>query len=138
MSAVNIKVNYHLCRLANGEWPILAVMDDRGGCQVTEFLESVDDAEGQKMWARFGFTVDHSPPTNTEHFKPIHPKRGAFEFKTKHLRIFCFKDGKSIVCTHGLMKSRVKSYPTEEQKVMAEKDRYLASTVRKITDYEET
>ncbi|MEZ5124907.1 MAG: type II toxin-antitoxin system RelE/ParE family toxin [Thermoleophilia bacterium] len=138
MSAVNANVNYRLCRLGNGEWPVLAVMDDRGGCQVAQFLESVDDAESQKMWARFGFTVDHGPPTNAEHFKPIHKKRGAFEFKTKHLRIFCFRDGKRIVCTHGLTKGMVKSYATEEQKVLAEKDRYLASSSTEIIDYEGT
>lgn len=90
------------------------------------------------MWARFDLAAEYGTPTNPEHFKPIHPKRGAYEFKTKHLRVFCFKDGKTVVCTHAMMKSQVKNYAQEEKRVLAARDAYRASSQKEIVDYEET
>lgn len=102
------------------------------------FLGGVDQTEQEKMWARFDLTADYGTPANPEHFKPIHKKRGAYEFKTKHLRVFCFKDGKTVVCTHALMKSQVKDYAREEKRVLAARDAYGISQQKEVVDYEET
>lgn len=101
-----------LLRIARLEWDVLAVCDQRGGCQVLSFLDELTGLEGKaaadmltmlrRTVARFG------PPMREPLCKAL--GEGIFEFrrqpKGKKLRVLWFYGGTAvIVCTAAFKKA---------------------------------
>ena len=51
LTFVNREVNVKLVRIARGCWDVLAVLDDRGECQVLDFIADVEgQLAGRDRW----------------------------------------------------------------------------------------
>jgi hypothetical protein len=103
-----------LIRIRRHTWDVLAVCDDRGDCQVLDFLESLEanyDAAVDAMLALLRERVPvHGPPRRMPLTRDL--GQDLFEFrrepKGKRLRVIWFFDtGRVVVCTTAFTKDDV-------------------------------
>ena len=112
LTFVNRRVNMRLVRIAHERWEVLAVVDDRGQCQVIDFL--MGSGAGQSaaqssmlVFLRFRLPAQ-GPPRSTELCKSLGD--GIFELRRQpkgpKLRVlFFYDDGYRIVCTNAFLKA---------------------------------
>jgi hypothetical protein len=118
-----------LLLIGKGVWTVLAVLDDRGDCEILDLLQS-HGAPGERMLADLQHSVpERGPPKNTEASKPLRDKILEFRepvTKGGTLRILWFYDeGKVIVCANGELKKRDKTSDSLIDAAVAVRDRYL-------------
>lgn len=92
-------------------------------------LEALSDGSiaSSKLLARLKKAAENGPPTSKEQYHQINKKRGAWEFKTHELRLFCFQDDRRFVCTHVLPKNQLtnREYPAQERRVLDIREDYM-------------
>ena len=110
LTFVNRQVNMQLVRIAHEQWDVLAVLDDRGECQVLELLMGPDQSAAQRSMLRFlrSQLPVEGPPRNVELCKSL--GGGIFELRRQpkgpKLRVlFFYDDGYRIVCTNAFYKA---------------------------------
>ncbi len=109
LTFVNKRVNMRLVRIGREQWDVLAVMDDRGRCQVLDFLVSRSAAAHRFMFRflRLRLPVE-GPSHSAELCKSL--GNGIFELRRQpkgpKLRVlFFYDDGHRIVCTNAFTKA---------------------------------
>jgi phage-related protein len=112
LTFVNRRVNMQLVRIAHEQWEILAVVDDRGQCQVLELLagSGADPSAAERSMLRFlrSRLPTEGPPRSVELCKALGD--GIFELRRQpkgpKLRVlFFYDDGHRIVCTNAFYKA---------------------------------
>ena len=113
LTFVNHGVNIRLVRLGRDTWEVLAVVDDRGRCQVLDFLDQLGASYGAARRAMLLFLQlrlpeDGPPVSNVQLCKPLGD--GLFEIrrqpKGQKLRVvFFYDEGCRIVCTNAFCKA---------------------------------
>jgi Phage derived protein Gp49-like (DUF891) len=112
LTFVNRQVNMQLVRIAREQWDVLAVVDDRGECQMLDFLigSGVTPSPAQRsmlVFVRFRLPFE-GPPHSVELCKSLGD--GIFELRRQpkgpKLRVlFFYDDGYRIVCTNAFHKA---------------------------------
>lgn len=108
LTFVNRGVNIQLVRIAREQWDVLAVLDDRGECQVLELLMGSSAAQRSMLrFLRSRLPVE-GPPRSVELCKSL--GGGLFELRRQprgpKLRVLFFYDeGCRIVCTNAFYKA---------------------------------
>ena len=110
-----------------GPYEVLAVCGADGRCPVLETIHGAPTNEGAAMLARLQRAAETGPPKSAVAFHGINKKRGAYEFKTRAWRMFCFRDGQAFICTHVEPKNSVKNkdYPRHERAVLVQRAAYV-------------
>jgi phage-related protein len=112
LTFVNRRVNMQLVRIAHEQWDVLAVVDDRGQCQVIDFLmgSGAGPSAAQRSMLRFlrSRLPAEGPPRSVELCKALGD--GIFELRRQpkgpKLRVlFFYDDGYRIVCTNAFLKA---------------------------------
>jgi hypothetical protein len=110
LTFVNKRVNMQLVRIGREQWDVLAVMDDRGRCQVLEFLMGSKQSAAQRVMLRFLRLrlPAEGPSHSAELCKSL--GNGIFELRRQpkgpKLRVlFFYDDGCRIVCTNAFTKA---------------------------------
>ena len=81
------------------------VLEKDGVSEVSDFIQSLPQAESAKMAYRINTLKDHGPPKNTEQFKS--EGNGIYALKTTDTRVYGFFHGeKSFVLAIGFMKNK--------------------------------
>lgn len=110
LTFVNKRVNMTLIRIAREQWDVLAVKDERGHCQVIDFLTGPGKDKARRILLLFlqvRLPVE-GPPHSSVLCKSL--GNGIFELRRQprgpKLRIFFFyDDGCRIVCTNAFIKA---------------------------------
>ena len=110
LTFVNRRVNMKLVRIAREQWDVLMVADDRGRCQVLDFLMGSGQSAAQRVmlvFLRFRLPAE-GPSHNAALCKSL--GNGIFEFRRQpkgpKLRVlFFYDDGYRIVCTNAFCKA---------------------------------
>ncbi|MFL6235634.1 MAG: type II toxin-antitoxin system RelE/ParE family toxin [Thermoanaerobaculia bacterium] len=110
LTFVNRRVNMQLVRIAREQWDVLAVLNDRGECQVLEFLMASGQGAAQRSMLQFlrSRLPAEGPPRSVELCKSLGD--GIFELRRQpkgpKLRVlFFYDDGCRIVCTNAFHKA---------------------------------
>jgi phage-related protein len=110
LTFVNRRVNMKLVRIAREQWDVLAVLDDRGRCQVLDFLMGAGQSAAQRVMLVFlRFRLPAEGPSHSAALcKSL--GNGIFEFRRQpkgpKLRVlFFYDDGYRIVCTNAFCKA---------------------------------
>jgi hypothetical protein len=110
LTFVNKRVNMRLVRIAREQWDVLAVVDDRGRCQVIELLMGAGQSAAQRsmLWFLRSRLPAEGPPRSVELCKSLGD--GLFELRRQpkgpKLRVlFFYDDGHRIVCTNAFYKA---------------------------------
>lgn len=144
LTFVNQRVNMKLVRIGRGAWDVLAVVDQRGECQVLDFLAQLDPnyeaaRHAMLLFLRFRLPAEGPPVNNVQLCKPLGD--GLLELrrqpKGKKLRVvFFYDEGFRIVCTNAFCK-RETTPRTELALAKALRQRYLLSKGRGELSIEE-
>jgi phage-related protein len=144
LTFVNRKVNMQLVRIAREPWDVLAVLDDRGECQVLELLmgSGAGQSAAQRSMLRFlrSRLPAEGPPRSVELCKSLGD--GVFELRRQpkgpKLRVlFFYDDGYRIVCTNAFHKAE--RTPRTEVKLARDlKRRYFSAKRLRRLRIEET
>jgi phage-related protein len=111
----------NLLTLGRGRWHVLAVCDDRGQCEVLDFLEALcSDGERQRKHALAMLALleqsipEDGPPRAGERSGSLGDDIFEFRSVAGEFRVLWFYDkGKVIVCTHAFKKSEQRTDPAE-------------------------
>jgi phage-related protein len=121
-----------LRRIRRVNWDVLAVCDDRGGCQLLDFLGGFADpvdAAACNMLTLIARTCEHGPSRNTQLYRDLGD--GIFEMKKSGLRVLFFYDaGRIIVCSHVYKKQGQKLGHGQKERASDAKERYFAAKKR--------
>ena len=91
--------------LAPGKERIRFYLWTEGGrSPVQDFLESLQQADLDKMMARMQRYAEQGRLINPEHFKRLKGYSNLYEFKTFRVRVFCFLDEDRMVLVEGCFK----------------------------------
>jgi phage-related protein len=115
-----------LREVISDQWRILAICNERGDCQLEEFLGSFrDPASGAiKMMALLKWTSRHGAPTNRQRSNTLGDE--IFELKSGSLRVLYFYDAdRLIICSHGFVKKTQKCPSSEKAAAAACRRRYF-------------
>ena len=86
---------------------------ERDRCATLAFFQEhagLRGAEFERLAALLTETAENGPPQNEKKFKDLPGTDGLFEFKTfGGLRLLCFWDTDSLICTHGYLKDGQKA-----------------------------
>ncbi len=144
LTFVNRRVNMQLVRIAREQWDVLAVLDDRGECQVLELLmgSGAGQSAAQRSMLRFlrSRLPAEGPPRSMELCKSLGD--GVFELRRQpkgpKLRVlFFYDDGYRIVCTNAFHKAE--RTPRTEVKLARDlKRRYFSAKRLRRLRIEET
>ena len=106
-----------LVQIARLAWQVLAICDDRGDCQVLDFLEDMDsESLSTRMHSLLAGNVSQNGPPKNENISK-HLNDGIHEFKRgpktgKKLRVLWFYDkNRVVVCTNAFTKGERKTPP---------------------------
>jgi phage-related protein len=101
-----------LLRIARGKWDVLAVCDQRGRCQVLDFLMELDTSYSVAATSMLALLKGRVPTFGPPRGEPLCKflGEGVYEFrrqpKGKKLRVVWFYGGDAvIVCTAGFKKA---------------------------------
>ncbi|MCX7597688.1 MAG: type II toxin-antitoxin system RelE/ParE family toxin [Armatimonadetes bacterium] len=97
-------------------YTILVVEDNRGHCQVEEFIEDLSKqnrAEYKKLMARMERLAQHGDPRNEQLFRHLWDE--LWEIKTTKVRIICWRAERILVLLEAFMK-RTDHIPPQVQK----------------------
>lgn len=111
-------------RLKGGCWQVLVVEDERGRCQVEEFLEALskdNKAEYKKLIARLARLADYGRPRNEEVFK--HLWADLWEVKTTKVRVIAWWQGSNLVLLEAFTKRGHRIAPPVRERVQEMADR---------------
>jgi phage-related protein len=141
LTFVNRGVNMRLARVARGSWEVLAVLDERGECQVLELLMGPHQSAAQRSMLRFlrSQLPVEGPPRSVEVCKSL--GGGIFELRRQpkgpKLRVlFFYDDGYRIVCTNAFYKAE--RTPRTEVKLARDlKRRYFSAKLLRRLRIEE-
>ncbi|MFL6258465.1 MAG: type II toxin-antitoxin system RelE/ParE family toxin [Thermoanaerobaculia bacterium] len=142
LTFVNRRVNMQLVRIAHERWEVLAVVDDRGECQVLDFLTGSGPGAAQRsmlVFLRLRLPAE-GPPRSVELCKSLGD--GIFELRRQpkgpKLRVlFFYDDGYRIVCTNAFLKAE-RTPRTEVRLARDLKRRYFsAKRLRRLRIEEE-
>jgi hypothetical protein len=131
-----------LRQIVKQRWTVLAVCDDRGECQVSDFLDAVerdDKASLVQTTAILRQTADNGPPHNTQKSRPL--ADGIFELKTRSgVRIPYFYDaGQIVVCSAAMKKPKKAELDRVIERALGDRQRYFKAKRRnQIQIIEET
>ncbi|HSU83695.1 MAG TPA: type II toxin-antitoxin system RelE/ParE family toxin [Thermoanaerobaculia bacterium] len=108
LTFVNRGVNMQLVRIAREQWDVLAVLGDRGECQVLDFLTGPSAAQRSMLRLLRSQLPAEGPPRSVEFCKALGD--GIFELRRQpkgpKLRVlFFYDDGCRIVCTNAFRKA---------------------------------
>ena len=84
----------------------------RSGSPGRDFYEQCTDRNKARLLKLFKLLGDRGWINNDQKFKPIEGTK-FFEFKDFQLRMPCFRDGNTMVITHGFVKKQGPIPPTE-------------------------
>jgi phage-related protein len=135
LTFVNRKVNMRLVRIAREQWDVLAVLDDRGRCQVLDFLRSPDQNAAYRflLWfLRFRLPAE-GPPRSAALCKSL--GNGIYELRRQpkgpKLRVlFFYDDGFRIVLTNAFLKAE-RTPRTEVEQARRLKQKYSVAKLRR-------
>lgn len=111
-----------------GVWTVYAVCDDRGDCELADFLASQD--RGAAMLALLDYVAGNPQgprllPDEVCH--QVAPDIWQFSKGRPGIRVLWFYDeGKLVVCTHGFAKGSKKTPKAERDKALGLRERYFA------------
>jgi phage-related protein len=121
-----------LREIARGPWVVLAVCNDRGDCQLVDFMGELGggaSAEARKLMAVLTRASQQGPPRSKERSNTLGD--GTFEFKSGSLRALYFYGGERlIVCSHGFVKKSQKCPAREKYAAAFCKRRYFEAKRR--------
>src|SRR5579863_3928949 len=103
----------------------LYLLEQDGHCEMTEFLESLDDVETDRIDRYMKRTVEIGLILNPEQSKSL--GNGRHYWRTRGgVRVFYFTDaGRVIVCTNGYIKKKRKLDPNEIEQLDKWRMKYL-------------
>ena len=109
-------------------WSILAICDERGACQVQEFMHRLEtDSPGDfdQITAQLRRTAVSGPPQNDRKSRPLADK--LFEFKTRRgIRIpYFYDEGRVIICTEAMRKPKKAELRAVIKRAQAQRTRYF-------------
>jgi hypothetical protein len=131
-----------LRQIVKQRWTVLAVCDDRGECQVSDFLDAAerdDKASLVQTTAILQQTANNGPPHNTQKSRPL--AAGIFELKTRSgVRIPYFYDtGRIVVCSAAMHKPKKAELDRVIERALGDRQRYFKAKRRnQIQIIEET
>jgi len=144
LTFVNRGVNMRLVRIGWDVWEVLAVVDQRGRCQMLDFLGQLSAGyatAGRVMllFLKLRLPQDGPPVNNALLCKPLGD--GLFEFrrqpKGQKLRVvFFYDEGRRIVCTNAFCKAET-TPRTELLYAKAQQKRYLMAKLARELSIEE-
>ena len=112
LTFVNKRVNMQLVRIAREQWEVLAVVDDRGECQVLELLMGSGAGQSAAQRSMLWFLRSQLPVNGTPHSVELCKSLGDGIFELRRqpkgpkLRVlFFYDDGHRIVCTNAFYKA---------------------------------
>ena len=116
-----------------GIWRILAICDNRGGCVVLEFIDSLETnsrSDYDQVMAQLRWAAVNGPPRNDEKSRPLADK--IFEFKTRGgIRIPYFYDqDRLVICTEALRKPKKTELRAVITRALAARERYFEAKRR--------
>ncbi|MBN2465626.1 type II toxin-antitoxin system RelE/ParE family toxin [candidate division WOR-3 bacterium] len=103
---------------------VFALVVDRG-CEVTDYLMGLPEDVRSKMETVIRVLADEGFVPNQQTFRRL--DAGVYELKLRNppVRLFCFKDGRNWVCTHGHTKPGPHELRTHVAKVKSLRKRWL-------------
>jgi phage-related protein len=142
LTFVNMRVNMTLIRIAREQWDVLAVLDERGRCQVLEFLTAPGQDKARQILLLFlqvRLPVE-GPPHTSALCKSL--GNGLFELRRQpkgpKLRVlFFYDDGCRIVCTNAFTKAERTPRP-EIELAKGLKQQYFRAKILRRLRIEET
>lgn len=116
-----------LRRVRQVRWTVLAVCDDRGGCQLLDFLGDFACPKGdsaRNMLVLIARTAEQGPPSNPQLCRDLGD--GIFELRKSGLRVLFFYDaGQIVICSHVYKKQGQKLGHGQGESARAAKSRYF-------------
>lgn len=140
LTFVNARVNMKLVRIGRACWDVLAVVDQRGRCQVLDFLGAgLNQGAAHRYllaFLRIRLPAEGPPADNVDLCKPL--GEGIFEFRRQpkgpKLRVlFFYDDGHRIVCTNAFAKAERTPRP-EVELARSLKKEYFQAKFRKTLE----
>ena len=116
-----------------GIWRILAICDNRGGCLVLEFIDSLETnsrSDYDQVMAQMRWAAVNGPPRNDKKSRPLADK--IFELKTRGgIRIPYFYDqDRLVICTEALRKPKKTELRAVIARALAARERYVEAKRR--------
>jgi len=116
-----------------GIWTILAVCDDRGGCQVQELIDSLETnsrSDYDQVVAQLRWAAVNGPPRNDKRSRPLANK--VFVLKTRGgIRIPYFYDkDRLVICTEAMRKPKKTELRAVIARALATRERYFEAKRR--------
>jgi hypothetical protein len=95
--------------IERGTWTVMAICDDRDGCQVQEFLDGLETdsrSDYDQVMAQLRRTATNGPQRNKRKSRPLEDK--VFELKTRRgIRIpYFYDEGRVVICTQAMRKPK--------------------------------
>jgi len=120
-----------------GIWRILAICDNRGGCLVLEFIDSLETnsrSDYDQVMAQMRWAAVNGPPRNDKKSRPLADK--IFELKTRGgIRIPYFYDqDRLVICTEALRKPKKTELRAVITRALAARERYFEAKRRGAVD----
>jgi len=115
-------------------WSILAICDERGACQVQEFLHRLEidsPTDFDQITAQLRRTAVSGPPQNDRKSRPLADK--LFEFKTRRgIRIpYFYDEGRVIICTEAMRKPKKAELRVVIMRAQAQRTQYFEAKRRR-------
>lgn len=117
-----------LQRVQSSTWTILAICDDRGGCQVLEFihrLQAASASDFDQITAQLRRAAAAGPPRNNRKSRPLADR--IFEFKTRGgVRIpYFYDEDRLVICTEAMRKPKKTEVRAVIRRAIAARERYF-------------
>jgi hypothetical protein len=117
-----------LQRVESVLWTILAICDDRGGCQVRDFIHQLEAdslTDYDQIMAQLLRAAANGPSTNRTKSRPLADK--IFEFKTRGgIRIpYFYDEDRLVICTEAMRKPKKTELRAVTRRALAARERYF-------------
>ena len=118
--------------ILTGQMFSIYVLEENNRCELLEFINSLEQAhscEWPRLQRYLDYTKDHGLLRNLEQFK--HLADGICYFRTRGVRLFCFRDASNIICTNGYIKKKDRLDPAEVKRSKIWKQKYDIAKIEK-------
>lgn len=102
--------------------PIYYISSVKNG-NVKDYMEALDPIKQKTLIALLKLIATSVRIYNKEKYNNL--GNGVFEIKSDIIRIYCFEDGKNIICTHGRNKPKKKVLRNDIKKVLYWRELYF-------------
>lgn len=129
--------------ISEAAWKIVAVVDDRGDCEVLDALDELASHKKTSATAS-GFRAwwEHIPPEGPRQlpdsvYHCVDAENEIWEFIKGRHRILCFQTaGRIVVCSHVMLKASQKTPAKEKKRAIALRTEFLESLSQGGVRYE--